>query len=568
LNTSLDPNLSNISAKYPWYYLNTYITNKTHGQIFIVDGQQRLTTITLILIALHALCPQFDSPALKSWLHAKIAGVGVGGVTQFWMADEKRRSVMDALLRDDVAAARQTPGITARYMTQNFELVDAELRNRLDTRHRFQSFVYYFLCMVVIVNLDVPQTDVSMVFEVINDRGIGLQPYEIFKGKLLGEIDKLEVDTFADLWENCILPLEADDPGAIDTFFRTYLRAKFAASKKQGQAFDGAYHRAIFTEKSTQPLQLHSNPAGVKSFLKGEFRYYSRLFIKARELGQFDNKTSPECYYISQLNRMDGHLMLTLAACDVDEREEDEKIAAVAKAFDKAYVMLQLNRAYDSNQFQELLYSLNPQLRGCKAADIGKTIEAAVLKRINDWRSAESATLLAYNQFKDVGYGDYNPTFLRYFLARIEKYIADGIGLGMKTSLYNYVRGVGKSNAYHVEHILARNPESKALFTFDGRFEEIEFENQRNRLGGLVLLKGQDNQSSKNEVYKEKLRTYTGSAPYLAQTLVADFYKSNSAIKSFKVNSGLQFASIEEFDKQALESRCLLMYEIAKRVWS
>lgn len=185
LNTSLDPNLSNISAKYPWYYLNTYITNKTHGQIFIVDGQQRLTTITLILIALHALCPQFDSPALKSWLHAKIAGVGVGGVTQFWMADEKRRSVMDALLRDDVAAARQTPGITARYMTQNFELVDAELRNRLDTRHRFQSFVYYFLCMVVIVNLDVPQTDVSMVFEVINDRGIGLQPYEIFKGKLL-----------------------------------------------------------------------------------------------------------------------------------------------------------------------------------------------------------------------------------------------------------------------------------------------------------------------------------------------------------------------------------------------
>lgn len=315
-------------------------------------------------------------------------------------------------------------------------------------------------------------------------------------------------------------------------------------------------------------MQLHSNPAGVKSFLKGEFRYYSRLFIKARELGQFDNKTSPECYYISQLNRMDGHLMLTLAACDVDDREEDEKIAAVAKAFDKAYVMLQLNRAYDINQFQELLYSLNPQLRGCKAADIGKTIEAAVLKRINDWRSAESATLLAYNQFKDVGYGDYNPTFLRYFLARIEKYIADGIGLGMKTSLYNYVRGVGKSNAYHVEHILARNPESKALFTFDGRFEEIEFENQRNRLGGLVLLKGQDNQSSKNEVYKEKLRTYTGSAPYLAQTLVADFYKSNSAIKSFKVNSGLQFASIEEFDKQALESRCLLMYEIAKRVWS
>jgi len=39
--------------------------------------------------------------------------------------------------------------------------------------------------MVVIINLEVAQTDVPMVFEVINDRGIRLQPYEILKGKLL-----------------------------------------------------------------------------------------------------------------------------------------------------------------------------------------------------------------------------------------------------------------------------------------------------------------------------------------------------------------------------------------------
>ena len=33
-----------------------------------------------------------------------------------------------------------------------------------------------------------------MVFEVINDRGVRLRPYEIIKGKLLGQIDKLELD--------------------------------------------------------------------------------------------------------------------------------------------------------------------------------------------------------------------------------------------------------------------------------------------------------------------------------------------------------------------------------------
>jgi hypothetical protein len=49
----------------------------------------------------------------------------------------------------------------------------------------------------------------------------------------------------------------------------------------------------------------------------------------------------------------------------------------------------------------------------------------------------------------------------------------------------------------------------------------------------VSLLKGQDNSSSGNERYSEKLKTYTGSAPYLAQTLVPDFYKSNSAMKKY-----------------------------------
>jgi len=33
-----------------------------------------------------------------------------------------------------------------------------------------------------------------MVFEVINDRGVRLKPYEILKGKLLGQINKIEMD--------------------------------------------------------------------------------------------------------------------------------------------------------------------------------------------------------------------------------------------------------------------------------------------------------------------------------------------------------------------------------------
>ena len=49
-HSALEPNKENINAQYPWYYLNTYVTNTVGGRVFVVDGQQRLTTLTLILL--------------------------------------------------------------------------------------------------------------------------------------------------------------------------------------------------------------------------------------------------------------------------------------------------------------------------------------------------------------------------------------------------------------------------------------------------------------------------------------------------------------------------------------
>ena len=37
-----------VLEKYNWYYLNVFITNKVEGKVFIVDGQQRLSTLTSV----------------------------------------------------------------------------------------------------------------------------------------------------------------------------------------------------------------------------------------------------------------------------------------------------------------------------------------------------------------------------------------------------------------------------------------------------------------------------------------------------------------------------------------
>ena len=270
-HSNLDPSEQNVVKNYAWYYLNTYITNKAGNRMFVVDGQQRLTTLTLMLIALYHMCgpDKFNSADLREWVKSKILGVGMGGKKQFWMAHDKRELLMKALFDGgEVSEDLLNDGITARHIIDNYNLIKKELSNRLSSRHKLDTFIFYFLGMVVIINLDVERTDVPMVFEVINDRGVRLQPYEILKGKLLGDIDKSEVDQYADIWDGALHKIEARGEGEVDTFFRTYLRAHFSETRKQGQAFDGPYHRAIYDPTCNDTLHLKKNSQGVKDFLK------------------------------------------------------------------------------------------------------------------------------------------------------------------------------------------------------------------------------------------------------------------------------------------------------------
>ena len=60
--------------------------------MFIVDGQQRLTTLALMLIALHKMTKTYKSE-LHEWIEGKICG-HAGNDKKFWMNHEKH---IDAL---------------------------------------------------------------------------------------------------------------------------------------------------------------------------------------------------------------------------------------------------------------------------------------------------------------------------------------------------------------------------------------------------------------------------------------------------------------------------------------
>lgn len=553
--------LKQIISKYSWYYLNTYVTNIIDGKLYVVDGQQRLTTITLMLIKLFHLAKKHESK-LDGWLKNKIIGQS-GFDEEFWMNHEAHKAAMQGLLDGiELNAIDISSGITAQNMVANYAIIDKWLDNELKDSHRLESFTFYFLQRLVLINLNVEKTEVPMVFEVINDRGVKLKPYEILKGKLLGQIEKEELDALKlnELWEEQVGKINAFKEDEIDQFFIYYLKSKLADTRGAAQKFDKDYHRVMFDDEFNSFLSLKHNPKKVKSFLQNEFKSFTNLYAKVYGYYKEYSAKQPFVYYNS-LTEMDTQFLLILSACIFNDTEEDEKIFLISRQVDRMFCLLQLQRSYNSNSFATEIYKLSSEIRDKQLADIEPIFEKYLLTLLADARGVTVIEPIAYGFFKETGI-ELEKRFKRYFFARIEQFIGDNTNMQMKQSLYDLVQNTGSKNGFHIEHILSENHENKELFNNDDEY----FERERNRLGGLLLLKGKDNISSNNEPYKKKLKSYANTL-YWNETLRDDTYKSKLDFTDMMKKHNLQLRPMETFGPQELEERHKLLFDMIKIIW-
>lgn len=550
--------------KYAWYYLNTYVTNKDNetGLLYVVDGQQRLTTLTLILIRLRHMAKAYGSE-LYDWISHKISGTK-GFKRTFWMNHEQHLSTIQALY-DGSENVPDGKGITGINMKANYDIISKRLQRELNDKGRFERFVFYFLLRLVIIQLNVEQTDVPMVFEVINDRGVRLKPYEILKGKLLGQIDKesLKALNLNNLWENQVNAINAfstEFSDEVDNFFMAFLRSKFCDTVNDSRKFDRNYHRTIF---SSTDLNLDHNPIEVKRFLQYDFKYYSDLYIKLLKLRREENIDYRHLYY-NGLTQRDSQLRLILAACVLNDPNEDEKIKVISFEVDRIVTLLQLQRCYSGgNRFNELSYLIGEKIRNKDVDTIRMVFNEVLIDELKDKLGIpDISEPFSYSYFKDTGI-DLDKKFKRYFFSRIEQFIADNTAMNMRHNIYNLVANTGAVNGFHIEHIIAENEENHHLFN-----DDLEYYNsQRNRLGGLLLLKGKDNESSNNETYDKKLESYANTL-YWNESLRSDSYKSKLDFQKMIDKYHLEFRPLDKFGPEELEERHKLLFKIAKIIWN
>ncbi len=184
------------STDNAFYFLGSIVLIKADriANADVVDGQQRLTTLTILFSALRALLPS-KARALTAFLYKE--GLGI--------RDDEPNEYRLSAFQEDEAFFRdyiQEPRGIQRLVASTEKLVDSRLRFKENAalfleelgklteeeRASLLSFLAYKCSMVVI---STPNFESAYrIFSVLNDRGLDLFPSDILKAKILGEIRK------------------------------------------------------------------------------------------------------------------------------------------------------------------------------------------------------------------------------------------------------------------------------------------------------------------------------------------------------------------------------------------
>lgn len=269
---------------YAPYFLGSIIISKSGntGDInFIVDGQQRLTSLTLLLIYLRNLQKGLKNLVkIDELIFSETFGRG-----SFNLNIPEREPCMQELFEGKsfniTGQSESIQNIVLRYndIEQHFpqELQGPALPYFIDW---LQEKVY----MVEISTGS--DDDAYKIFETMNDRGLPLGPTEMLKGYLLKNIKDPILQTSAkNSWRTRIDQLNEIGKEAESDFFKAWLRSQYATEireRKQGakpKNFDRIgteFHRYI--RNVSQSIGLEQSHDFFR-WINRDFKFFSRQYL-------------------------------------------------------------------------------------------------------------------------------------------------------------------------------------------------------------------------------------------------------------------------------------------------
>lgn len=541
-------------SSYRPYFLGPIVTSSVRGTHFIVDGQQRLTSLTLLLVYLQHCTKDLENIADLGRL---VYSSDYGSAT-FNIDVPERHDVMDAL-RSGQAFDPANASQSVRTIWERYQDIDRLFSEEL-TGHALPYFCDWLLKHVVLVEIGTTDQDMALgIFETMNDRGLRLSNTDMLKAYFLTHIkDPETILAINTLWRQRITELTDIEKNADSEFLKNWLRGKFADSIRERKKdalpkdFDligTAFHKWV--RDNTNTLSLH-RPSDYANLIDHDFKrlsqYYIRLLVASDEL-----ITGLEhVFYNASIGFTLQHLPI-LAAVQPDDDDSTfiQKAELIARFLNIFIARRMVNfRNFGYSTIVYTIFNLAKQIRN---TDIEK------LRSILSDRVAEISE--SFDGVQTFYLTQRNGTHIRYLLARMTHWVEGEADTGV--GFPEYVNRQRK-HPFEVEHIWA-NKYERHRHEFDNQYT---FAEHRNRFGDLLLLPKDFNASFGAADYEDKLPNYYGQN-LLAASLNESAYSNNPSFTGFIDRTGLRFKPYPNgFTKSDIEERQDLYQQICEQVWN
>lgn len=548
---------------YGFYYMGCIIC--TGGSVKkIIDGQQRLTSLTLLLIYLNilqkkAVTNEDDRVPLDEMIYSKAFGE-----KSFNIDVDDRASCMKALLKEDKNYKPENE--STRNMLERYQDIEELFPDDLK-EEALLCFITWLIEKVLLLEIDTPSDDEAhTIFLTMNDRGLSLNSAEMMKAYIIqqvAEADRIQVNH---MWQDNINRIKSasayDTSGLVNTqdveFISTWLRAKYADSMRDNKrgAKDGDYELLgdkfhTWVLKNARSRMNLTTPQNYKDFVLIEMTRVTDIYLRMKEYGSKLTEGYEEVFYNANRD-LTYQTMLAIAAIGNDDPKDvvDKKIRMTAKFVDDFATIRIMNSG--KVNWKTNRYSLFPVMQNIRNTDC-KTIGMIYVRALRRMDvTVEGISKFSLNQF--------SRRYMLHILARFTSYV--NVLMGNPSHFDEYVDRERWGNSYDIEHILPdRFEDYKDSFT-----DRDDFESSRSQIGNLLLLTRDKNRSYKDMKYSDKVQRYAGDN-ILAQALNGIAYTNNPKFLNV-VAEKYGFQPIPVFGRQSIADRAEIYMSMASDIWN
>lgn len=519
------------------------IEDKEHpNKKIVIDGQQRLTTLSLLYKALENLLLEKmqsqDPTLLKKWSKksselAKGYGIlddddnfvfpKIQHHSSLKFGDSYRAIVKEKDLQEEGHESSSDKKISEVY-----EILEEEIRKMDDIQ--LSKFVTYIKTKVLLIITTAPSLSKAFqLFEILNNRGKDLEPLDLIKNSLLKFLtvandSEMEREQFNEDWKQFIINLEINPKRKIEssTFLKHYLIGTTGVNMGKDKLFD---YFSKLDLSSKQVLDL------VK-----DFKRVSKVYgdIEKKNYDSFVDDSNKMYILFELLKLKQAHTMLIPFYNESGETKE--KIIDLAIRLGASVVFSYTQTNYIESEVPSLIkdYIKNKKGEGTDYAlhAFINDLESKIAEKARLAREAVSSRKFENNK------GHYNKKGLD-LLKFVELYVHNNV----------HVKTPAKDKRLTLEHVLPRTLQNEE-YVMAGFDTPAEFRDYLNRIGNLAIIYNTDNSHLSNKPFSEKKIVYSTTDFLTTKSLAGEVkthIKTGKDSKLFSfVNENIAVYSVDE----------------------